>query len=179
MHKVLFLDRDGVINVDSKYTYMPSDLHFVDGIQTLIKKAKLKDYYVICITNQSGIARGLFNENDFHTFMKYLNNRLKISIGFELDAYYFCPHHPSGTVKEYSLECKCRKPEIGLFQLAANDFEIDFANSIFIGDKLTDLIAAESMNIKNLFLYTKNKNISFPSKYTSIKELHNLNFLFD
>ena len=125
MRKALFLDRDGVINVDKKYTFRNEELQFIEGVQDLIKEAKLKGYYVICITNQSGIARGFFTKNDFHQFMKYLNFRLKTNIGFELDAYYFCPHHPDGIIPEYSFQCKCRKPKVGLFDLVAKEFDID------------------------------------------------------
>ncbi len=171
MRKALFLDRDGVINIDKKYTYKVDDFKFIKGIKNLIKKAKLKGYYVICITNQSGIARGYFKKSDFHDFMKYLNFSLKDSIGFELDGYYYCPHHPDGLIPEYSLQCNCRKPKAGLFELVNRDFKIDYENSIFIGDKITDLKAGEIMNIKNLFLYSQQNSLSIPKKYTHINSL--------
>ena len=172
MNKALFLDRDGVINIDKNYIYKPDDLVFCKGIKQLIKRAKKKLFKVICITNQSGIARGFFMEEDLKTFMSYLNKDLTSSIGFGLDAYYYCPHHPLGIVKEYSIICDCRKPAKGLFEQACNDYNIDCKNSIFIGDKLTDLQAAEKMNIQKIYYYSKTKNISKNPSYLYINYLN-------
>ena len=172
MNKALFLDRDGVINVDKEYIYKPEDLVFIDGIKKLIQIAKEKYYKVICITNQSGIARGFFKENDLKNFMTYLNQELIDSIGFSLDAYYYCPHYPYGVVEEYSFECDCRKPATGLIESACRDFRIDCSDSIFVGDKLTDLQAAEKMNINKLYFYSNTK-ISYQNpSYFYINDLN-------
>ena len=172
MNKALFLDRDGVINVDKEYIYKPNDLHFMDGIIKLIKTAKNKYYKVICITNQSGIARGFFTENDLQVFMTYLNQELINLIGFPLDAYYYCPHHPFGVVEEYSYVCDCRKPATGLLEAACKDYNIDCNNSIFIGDKFTDLQAAEKMNIKKLYFYSKTNILFQHPSYLYINDLN-------
>ena len=171
MNKALFLDRDGVINIDNKYIYQSKDLIFTDGIKELIRSAKLKSYKIICITNQSGIARGLYTEKDLKSFMKYLNKSLLNSIGFELDKYYFCPHHPDGIVKDYSHVCDCRKPATGLFKKACYDFKIDCTKSIFIGDKLSDLKAAESMNIKTIYFYSTSNIIYKNKRYIPINKI--------
>ena len=171
MNKALFLDRDGVINIDKKYIYKSRDLIFTDGIKELIKAAKLRSYKIICITNQSGIARGFYQEKDLKSFMNYMNQCLVDSIGFELDSFYFCPHHPDGSVKEYSFICDCRKPAIGLFKKACNEFKIDCKNSIFIGDKLSDLQAAESMNIKKIYFYSTANIIYKNKRYITINKI--------
>lgn len=161
MDKSLILDRDGVINVDKKYVYKAEDLEFVDGIEELILKAKLKNYLVICLTNQSGIARGFYSETEFHTFMKELNKRLLNKIGFSLDAYYYCPHHPNAKILKYKKICDCRKPKIGMFKKALENFNLDLANSVFIGDKLSDIEAAENIAIgEKYFLSTTKNNIN-------------------
>tara|TARA_B100000579_G_scaffold287017_1_gene237982 strand:+ start:210 stop:740 length:531 start_codon:yes stop_codon:yes gene_type:complete len=171
MNKALFLDRDGVINIDKKYIYKSKDLIFTDGIKELIKSAKLKSYKIICITNQSGIARGFYKEKDLKLFMNHLNQSLLNSIGYELDRYYFCPHHPDGIIKEYSYICNCRKPATGLFKKACYEFNIDCTQSIFIGDKLCDLQAAESMNIKNIYFYSTSNLIYKNQRYISINNI--------
>ncbi|WP_269603976.1 D-glycero-alpha-D-manno-heptose-1,7-bisphosphate 7-phosphatase [Prochlorococcus marinus] len=172
MNKALFLDRDGVINVDKEYIYKPDDLVFTDGIAKLIQTAKQKYYKVICITNQSGIARGFFKENDLKNFMAYLNHELINLIGFPLDAYYYCPHHPFGVVEAYSYVCDCRKPAAGLIEVACKDFNIDCSSSIFIGDKFTDLQAAEKMNISKLYLYSKTKILFENPSYLCINDFN-------
>ena len=103
--------------------------------------------------------------------MNYMNQRLLNSIGCELDSYYFCPHHPDGIVKEYSYICDCRKPATGLFKKACNDFKIDCTNSIFIGDKLSDLQAAESMNIKKIYFYSTANIIYQTKRYIPINKI--------
>ena len=168
MNKALFLDRDGVINLDKEYIYKLDDLVFTDGITKLIKTAKKKYYKVICITNQSGIARGFFKKNDLKNFMAHLNQELINLIGFPLDAYYYCPHHPFGVVEQYSYVCDCRKPATGLIELACKDFNIDCSSSIFIGDQFTDLQAAEKMNIRKLYFYTKTKILFNNTSYVHI-----------
>ena len=171
MNKALFLDRDGVINIDKKYIYKSKDLIFTDGIKELIKSAKHRSYKVICITNQSGIARGFYQEKDVKSFMNYMNLCLGNSIGCELDSYYFCPHHPDGIVEKYSFICDCRKPATGLFKEACNKFKIDYRNSIFIGDKLSDLQAAESMDIKKIYFYSTANIIYENKRYIPINKI--------
>ena len=92
-------------------------------------------------------------------------------MGCELDSYYICPHHPDGIVKEYSYICDCRKPSIGLFKKACNEFNIDCTQSIFIGDKLSDLQAAESMNIKRIYFYSTANIIYKEKRYITINSI--------
>ena len=95
--KALFLDRDGVINVDWGYVHKPEQCVFIDGIKNLLQKAKELNYTIIIITNQSGIGRGYYNEQEFHSFMKWMNKRL----GNLIDDYYFCPFHEDYGIGKY------------------------------------------------------------------------------
>ena len=175
IYKALFLDRDGVINVDKGYAYKIKDIEFIQGIEKLIKKAKIRNYKVICVTNQSGIARGFFNEDDLHKFMSEINTRLEKSIGYKLDLYLYCPHHPSAKILEYRKSCSCRKPKNGLFLQAKQIFPIDFKKSIFIGDKITDIKAAQTMKFGKLYLLSNKKIELKKVKYRQISNLSEVN----
>ncbi|MCE3046771.1 D-glycero-alpha-D-manno-heptose-1,7-bisphosphate 7-phosphatase [Helicobacter kayseriensis] len=145
--RAVFFDRDGVINIDHGYVYDPKDFEFTSGIFELLSFFKSKDYLLIVVTNQSGIARGYYSIEDFLKLMEFMQNTIKEKLGFAFDKIYFCPHL-SG--------CKCRKPEIGMFKDACMDFQIDLANSIMIGDKETDMQAAQNAGIgKKYFLTLK------------------------
>ncbi len=92
MNKAAFFDRDGTINVDTGYTYRIEDLQFITGTPDLIKRYNDEDYLVICVTNQAGIAKGLFTEKEMHIFNQHLNERLQSEYGAHIDDFYFCPH---------------------------------------------------------------------------------------
>src|SRR5271163_2190256 len=102
--KALFLDRDGVINVESGYIYKPEQVVFVDGIFDFCGKARAQGYLLIIMTNQSGIGRGLFSEEDFQALMRWMGERFTRE-GCPLTAYYFCPHHPEHGIGKYKQEC--------------------------------------------------------------------------
>lgn len=150
MEKHLFLDRDGVIIHDVGYLSRIDQISFVDGIYDLIRRAVQKGYKITVITNQSGISRGYFSEDQFKTIMDHiiaqLCKNIEILTHEDID-YYFCPHLPEN-------KCSCRKPAAGLFIACQENAsrEIDWKNSIMIGDKTTDLIAATRIGIKNNYL---------------------------
>lgn len=139
--KALFLDRDGVINQDRQYVYRREDFEFVEGIFELVAAARQKGYKIIIVTNQSGIGRGLYSENDFHTLMLWLKNELPF------DGLYFCPHHPDAAQGEYRRVCADRKPAPGMILRAARDHDLDLGRSFLIGDKETDIAAAQAAGI--------------------------------
>ena len=177
MNKALFLDRDGIINVDYMYTYEINKFKPVDSIIDLIKTAKKEQYLVICITNQSGIAKMKFTFNQYIMFMNRLNSYLYNHCGFTLDDTYVCPHDPKLNQKPYGIECNCRKPKPGLFARAIHDYDIDVRNSIMIGDKLRDVEAAYHANVQTRILLTSgidDKTINskfFTHKFQSLKEV--------
>ena len=110
-------------------------------IEQAIRWANERGFLVIVITNQSGVARGYFSEDDVHRLHEWMNEDLA-RFGAHIDAFYYCPHLPNGSVVVYAKECDCRKPKPGLFLQAGKDFDADFGRSFMIGDKISDLQAA-------------------------------------
>lgn len=137
----LFLDRDGVINVDHAYVHRKEDFHFVDGIFALVAEANRKGYWVVVVTNQAGIGRGYYTESEFHELMAWVRQQFSLN-GGKIDAVYFCPDHPEHGVGEYRRASDFRKPAPGMLLQAAVDLDIDLANSIMVGDKASDMEAA-------------------------------------
>lgn len=152
----LFLDRDGTINVDDGYTYKLGDLKFINGAKKAIKNAVDKGFYIIIITNQGGIAKGLYTEEDMFAFNKAMVNQLRSS-GANIDYIYYCSHHPDALdVKDR--KCKCRKPLPGLINKALVDLPISRENSFMIGDKESDIQAGESVGLKSFLFDGKDLN---------------------
>lgn len=149
--KVIFLDRDGTINKEVNYLYRKDDFEFIDNAPKAINLFHELGYRVIVITNQAGVARGFYREKDVEVLHSYIDYLLE-SEGTFVDAYYYCPHHPEGTVVEYSHICRCRKPEVGMIEDALKDYDIDLPNSIFIGDKEIDIETGKSAGVGRCFL---------------------------
>ena len=148
MRKILFLDRDGVINVNTHYLYKVEDLIWVDGIKDALKEAVDAGFDIVVVTNQSGVARGYYGENDVNTLHEYMRAELA-EAGVPILAFYFCPHYKGATVKAYDIDCDCRKPKPGMLLNALKDFPADVGASFLIGDSLTDLQAAEAAGIRS------------------------------
>ncbi|MBN9542531.1 MAG: HAD family hydrolase [Alphaproteobacteria bacterium] len=156
MKKALFLDRDGVINIDYGYVHKIENLKFLDNIFTLGKFAITNDFIIIIITNQAGIARGYYTEEEFLNFQKIIENEFE-NYGIKITQTYYCPHHP-----EFTNKCKCRKPEPGMILKAASDHNIDLETSIFIGDNISDMVAAEKAGVKTrILLHSKDSSSSY------------------
>ena len=136
----LFLDRDGVINIDSGYVYRIAEVEFVDGIFELVAAAKHAGYLVVIVTNQSGIGRGYYNEADFHALMNWMQARF-VERGGQIDAVYFCPYHPEHGIGTYRRDSDCRKPAPGMLLQAQRELDVNLAFSIFIGDMPSDMAA--------------------------------------
>jgi len=150
MNKAAFFDRDGTINVDTGYLYEPARLVFIPGIPQLIYRLNQTGYLVIVITNQSGIARGMYTEMDMHRFHGAMNDRLKKEYGTHIDDFYYCPHLP-----EITGVCECRKPNEGMFLRAIHDYEIDPNHSISFGDSKRDEEASKKAGIPRFFYVTR------------------------
>jgi D-glycero-D-manno-heptose 1,7-bisphosphate phosphatase len=151
MTKALFIDRDGVINVDKVHVYRKEDFEFTKGIFELCKKYTANGYLLIVITNQAGIAKGLYNEEDFSNLTEWMTGELDKN-GIKVSAVYHCSHHPDITGP-----CKCRKPEPGMILQAIKDFDLEVSQCILIGDKESDLEAGRRAGIPelNLILFQK------------------------
>ncbi len=161
MKKALFLDRDGVINKEINYLYKKEDFVFIDGIFDLVRHYKDLDYYVIIVTNQSGIARKYYTEKDFNLLTAWMKSEfLKEEI--VIDDVYFCPHHPA-----ISGKCICRKPEPGMLLEAAKMYDIDLKQSIMVGDKERDIKAGLNAGLQETYLFDANETIRV-SKATKI-----------
>ncbi len=144
MNKAFFLDRDGTINKDTHYVGDPDKLELLPGAAEGIRRINEAGYLAIVISNQSGVARGYFTEEDVRKVNSRLNKMLG-EYGAHIDAFYWCPHFPSGIVKEYAVECDCRKPKLGLFKRAIEDFELDAKECFACGDKARDIEGLEKL----------------------------------
>ena len=151
LNKVIFLDRDGTINEEINYLYKKDEFIFISGVVKAIKIFHQLGYKVIVITNQAGVARGYYSENDIEILHKYLDELLRLE-GTYIDAYYYCPHHPEGTIEDYKGKCECRKPNIGMIEQAAKDFDISLEDSIIVGDKEIDVQTGKNSGIGKCIL---------------------------
>ena len=142
----LFLDRDGVINIDSGYIYRKEDFIFIDGIFELVAAAKNAGFLCIIVTNQAGIGRGMYSEAQFHELMDWVSAQF-MEHGGQIDATYFCPNHPEHGLGPYKKRCDFRKPKPGMILKAAREHSVDLAQSILVGDKETDIEAAVSAGV--------------------------------
>lgn len=149
--KVAFLDRDGVINKEVNYLYKVEDFEYTLGCINGLKGLQNLGFKLIVITNQAGIARGYYTEAEYQKLTAWFTNDLK-DLGVDILDVFYCPHHPSGVVEEYSIECICRKPRSGLFERAIQKYGIDIENSLMIGDKPSDLEAAKNIGIAELIM---------------------------
>lgn len=152
----LFLDRDGVINVDIGYLHKPEDCVFVEGIFDLVKRANALGYKVFVVTNQAGIARGYYTEAQFLEFSEWMKAEFSHHQA-RLDEIYFCPHHPEHGLGEYHKDCDCRKPAPGMFLKAQSAYNINMHASVMVGDNISDLKAALSAQVGNLNLFVSDK----------------------
>ncbi len=141
-----FLDRDGVINVDHGYTYRREDFDFVAGTLAACAQLHRWGFALVVITNQSGIARGLFTEAAYRQLTEWMAAQFAAA-GAPLAGAYHCPHFPQATVTEYRRECDCRKPAPGLLLTAARELSLDLAHSVLFGDKASDIEAAEAAGV--------------------------------
>lgn len=151
LSKALFLDRDGVINVDHGYVCTVERTEFVEGIFELCRAAQMQGYLTVVVTNQSGIARGYYTEQDFLAYMDWMRSEFAAR-GAPLDAVYYCPHHPMIGEPEYHRDCECRKPKPGMLCRAAHELSLDLAASIMVGDSPTDMEAARAAGVGTCIL---------------------------
>ncbi|SJL82686.1 D-glycero-beta-D-manno-heptose 1,7-bisphosphate 7-phosphatase [Vibrio palustris] len=155
----VFLDRDGVINVDHGYVHDEHDFEFIDGVFDAARKLQDKGYLLVLVTNQSGIARGKFSEDRFLSLTQWMDWNFE-DHGVALDGIYYCPHHAEFGLGEYKQDCECRKPKPGMFFSARDFLSIDMANSVMIGDKAEDMMAAEAAGVGTKILVRTGKPIT-------------------
>lgn len=142
MNKACFLDRDGVVNEEVDYLWQPEKAMLIPGVAAALRQLRRHGFLAIVVSNQAGVARGYYKESDVDEVNARIQELL-VADGARIDAFYYCPHHP-----EFSGECSCRKPEPGMLLTAAADFKIDLKASFMVGDRLSDLEAAERAGCK-------------------------------
>ena len=152
-NRAVFLDRDGTINVEREFLHKSEEFHFIPGAAQAIRLLKDAGFRVIVVTNQSGIARGYFDENAVDRLHRYIDGELS-RFGSSIDAYYFCPHHPEYKSDDNGEACSCRKPLPGMLLQAAADFSLDLPASFIIGDKLADVQAGLNAGCRPILVRT-------------------------
>lgn len=146
LRRAAFLDRDGVVNVDHGYTHRPEHLEFTPTAIEAIGLLNQANCKVFVVTNQSGVARGLYGVADVEAFHAHMNAVLA-NAGARIDAFYYCPYHPDGTVAEFAIEHEDRKPGAGMIRRAMRDWNVCPESSFMIGDKISDAEAAAAAGI--------------------------------
>lgn len=149
----LFLDRDGVINVDHAYVFRQDDFEFVDGIFDLCRNAVRLGYFLVVVTNQAGIARGYYSEAQFLALTDWMRSRFSAE-GIEIGAVYYCPFHPEHGIGDYKIDADCRKPKPGMLHQAISEHDIDPRYSILIGDNQSDIDAGRAAGVACNILYS-------------------------
>ncbi len=168
--RALFLDRDGVINEEVGYLIRSDDVRFVAGLFPLLRTAIELGYRLVVVTNQSGIARGLYTEADFHRLMDWIAGELARE-RITLDRVYHCPYHPEHGKGHFRREHPDRKPGPGMLLRAAEELSLDLAGSLLIGDRCSDLAAANAAGLRQAFLLRGTESRPCPGAHLSVSSL--------
>lgn len=158
----VFLDRDGVINKDNGYVYRIDDFIWINGAKEAIKFLKEKGFKIFVVTNQSGISRGFYDENDVDSLHKFINSELS-KHETSIDEFFLSPYHPEVKNYKYDHLSHLRKPETGMLELACTKWQINKKYSFLIGDQKTDMLCARNFGIKG-FLFEGGNLYDFVSK---------------
>jgi D-glycero-D-manno-heptose 1,7-bisphosphate phosphatase len=156
--KALFLDRDGVINIDKGYVHRPDQIEFVEGIFELCRAAQERGLLLVVITNQAGVARGLYTEEDVHALHGWLAEQF-VQHALRIERFYYCPYHPEHGIGRYKRDSDMRKPNPGMIVQARDDFEIDLKSSVLIGDKDSDIAAGLAAGVGTNILVTDRPHV--------------------
>lgn len=151
--RCVFLDRDGVINVEVDYLHDPAELVLIGGAAETIATLGRTGAAVVVVTNQAGIGRGKYTERELAAVTAHLD-ALLAAAGARLDGSYFCPHHPGAGLGDYRQVCRCRKPAPGMLEQAAAELALDLEGSVIVGDKATDLAAGRAVGCATVLVRT-------------------------
>lgn len=153
--KAVFLDRDGTINVEKHYLYQKEQFEYMDGAVDGMRALAAMGFSLVVITNQSGIARGYYTEEDYKKLEQWMIKDLA-QRGVAIEKVYYCPHLPDALLPEYRKDCQCRKPGTGLFWQACEELAIDMDSSFVVGDRIRDLCICHESGVRGI-LMTKKK----------------------
>lgn len=148
----LFLDRDGIINEDTKYPHKPEHITFKKDIFKFCKAVIEKGYILVVVSNQAGVAKGYYSEDDVVFLHKWMENKFR-ERGITIAGFYYCPYHIEGTVQKYRKDSPMRKPKPGMILQAAKELGIDLKKSVMVGDKPSDRI--ELKELKSIIVHSK------------------------
>jgi D-glycero-D-manno-heptose 1,7-bisphosphate phosphatase len=170
LHRALFLDRDGVINEETHYLYKREDVRWVEGIFSLTATATRLGYRIIVVSNQAGVARGYFTEADVDSLMEWMGLELAAR-GGPLTAVYYCPYHPHYGDERYRREHEDRKPSPGMLHRAAREHALDLSQSVMVGDRCTDIGAANNAGLRQAFLIAGTEDAPCGGDYLAVESL--------
>ena len=173
--KALFLDRDGVINIDKGYVSQIGDFEFISTVFETLRTARRCGFEIFIVTNQSGIARGFYSEETYQRLMAWVVKELQKE-KIPIRAVYHCPYHPEGIVPEYVKESELRKPNPGMLFLASEEHGVDLAKSILVGDKETDVLAGIRAGVARTVLISSKLKVSTQADFVveSIAQLEGI-----
>jgi D-glycero-D-manno-heptose 1,7-bisphosphate phosphatase len=146
LRRAAFLDRDGVINIDHGYVSRREDFQFVPGSLAACAQLHRRGFALVVVTNQSGIGRGLYGEDDYRCLTEWMSAEFAAA-GAPLAGVYHCPHHREALRPEYRKDCNCRKPAPGLLLASARELSLDLGRSVLFGDKASDIEAAAAAGV--------------------------------
>lgn len=168
--RALFLDRDGVVNEEVGYLHRPEEVQFVEGIFSLCRTAAGLGYRLIVVTNQAGIARGYYTEEDFEALTEFMRGELRAE-GIALDAVYCCPFHPEHGVGKYKQEHEDRKPGTGMLRRGVREFGVELSESVMVGDRCSDVGAANAAGLRQMFLISGTEAGECGGDYLKVESL--------
>lgn len=174
MEKIVFMDRDGTLNREVHYLHKTEDLELFEDVPEGIRRLNEKGFRVVVVTNQAGVARGYYGEEDVETLHRYMNKVLGRQ-GAHVDKFFYCPHHPEHGIGAYKVECECRKPKTGMFRMAEKVYDVDKKHSYMIGDKLIDTQAGKKYGVSSILVGT-GYGEEFYEKVCSGEEEKNFDF---
>jgi len=152
VRKCVFLDRDGVLIEDVGLLTRPDQARLIDGAARAVAALRRAGFAVVVVSNQAVVARGLCGEEDVKRVNETIDRALLDSGGSGVTAFYFCPHHPNATVPAYRADCRCRKPASGMLSQAADDLQLDLAQSYMVGDRMTDILAGRGAHCTTILV---------------------------
>jgi len=151
--RAVFVDRDGTLNTEIEYLHRVEEFEWIPGTVDAIRRLNEAGVLVLVITNQAGVAHGYYSEDDVHRIHRHMQNELEAE-GARIDAFYYCPYHPDGTVAKYRRPSRCRKPETGMLERGLAEWKIEPEQCVVIGDRNTDVETGRRMGMKTILVRT-------------------------